>query len=324
MPGIIAPNPPAVIQTTAPSPGNIKLLAQQIQAQSVRVVDSNSQQLFSLTSQAFINVQDQIDQVISYLRQPSPHEEVLQIIDQKGNLIGWIGYQVQNNVSYEGAWFSNLWLGGTSPTDALISFTYDSDIVTFNNVALTVNNSNVIFAYTGSGSSVFEIGGPAGVLTFHPYATGTLPFATLLLNVINGLSITYGGFTSTISAPISSGSNGLGYNVSSTGGVASLFSDVVDDQAGVLFTQGSNATVTLNVISGNAQLEMLSSGGGGSLIFLTLTSGSPELQMVGVGGEVVLTPAQLSISNLPNGNPGAGSKQLYYESADSNRVYYAA
>ena len=51
----------------------------------------------------------------------------------------------------------------------------------------------------------------------------------------------------------------------------------------------------------------------------------------GIGGSsatfspfLVLTPTSFTTQNLPSANPGAGTKQLWYDPADGNRVKYAA
>jgi hypothetical protein len=101
--------------------------------------------------------------------------------DTDGSLIAWIGDRVVNGISYIGAYFRRIWIGGTGPADANIiadatgiSINGASITLTKNGVTTTINNVSGISGETESLNSKDSV-------TPHGSVYGDHPFQPLLL-----------------------------------------------------------------------------------------------------------------------------------------------
>jgi hypothetical protein len=131
-------------------------------------VNSNVNNLRSLktfqtseTANGLDNLQSQVNNVVNALMNPGEVTQI-QVYDQKGTLIGWIGSTVINNVSYEGAWFGDLYIGGASPANAVIVANGGGVTITGAAIQLTSNGletdiNNETLPVWGAGVSIVSI-----------------------------------------------------------------------------------------------------------------------------------------------------------------------
>ncbi len=87
------------------------------------------------------NLQIQIDQIKQALAIPPPPITDFQVVDANGALIGWIGTQDVGNVSFVGAWFKDIYIGGIDAAHAVITAN-DSGVV-INGASITLNLNGV-------------------------------------------------------------------------------------------------------------------------------------------------------------------------------------
>jgi len=94
---------------------------------------------------------------------------------------------------------------------------------------------------------------------------------------------------------------------------------------------GTNpASASVNVSAGFAQVQAgVTVGGSTYYVAGQVSTVASSLSMLGPGGANVLLNINsggttLAMSALPSSNPGAGSKQFWYDPSDGNRVKYAA
>ena len=123
MAGITPIQAPTLVSPNRQSPSSIKQSVAQIQANSQNVQDPNVSQALNLAGSAISSMGSAIDQILAALRAPIPQPNQTYITDPSGNLIGWIGFSSLSGVSYKGAWFQNLYVGGTGPQNAQFSVT---------------------------------------------------------------------------------------------------------------------------------------------------------------------------------------------------------
>jgi len=278
MPGITVPAPVSLVPSTQQSPGSIISKINQLHAAAQSVKDPAAVQTFTHAEEAFNSLQTQTNSIMNALRAPLPQAGQLYITDASGALIGWIGYQAIGGVNYEGAWFANIYLGGTSPANALVIFTSVSDTVTING-GLTVNNGNVLFNYTGPGFQTWVIGGTGAIFNVNPYAThfqsafqyeATSGGLEVLMSADGGLTV---------------GNFGTNYNVNILPTTVTL-SDGSGNQLVVLSTSGDTGTVTVGT-NGSSNSAVLS---------VTPTTSSLQLNNT-LGSQVVLIDAILGYSS---------------------------
>lgn len=105
----------------------------------------------TLVSNVLSSFQDQINQTASVLRNPPPPLTELGITDSNGTLIGWIGARTVGNRNYEGAWFANLWIGGSDPSSAIIS-------IIGSTATITISDNGMIQILDPNNAVVAEIG----------------------------------------------------------------------------------------------------------------------------------------------------------------------
>lgn len=89
---------------------------------------------------AFDNHQRQIDSLKNALTK-NPELEDLIVADTDGSLIGWIGDRVVGGISYIGAYFRRIWIGGTGPADANI--VADATGISINGAGITLTKNGV-------------------------------------------------------------------------------------------------------------------------------------------------------------------------------------
>lgn len=88
------------------------------------------------------NFQRQIDAIKQVLLTPPPPVTQFNVVDAMGALIAWIGSSVITGVTFFGAWFRNLYIGGTSAADAKIIADADGN-VTINGASITLDKNGV-------------------------------------------------------------------------------------------------------------------------------------------------------------------------------------
>lgn len=88
------------------------------------------------------NFQRQIDAIKQVLLAPPPPVTNFNVVDTMGALIAWIGSSIVAGVTYFGAWFRNLYIGGTSAADAKIIADADGN-VTINGATITLTKNGV-------------------------------------------------------------------------------------------------------------------------------------------------------------------------------------
>lgn len=107
------------------------------------------------------SLQSQINSVVGALMNPGAVTQI-QVVDQTGALIGWIGSQIIGGVSYEGGWFLDLYIGGTGPANAVITANGGGVTITNAPIKLTSNGvetdiNNETLPAWGAGVSLVSI-----------------------------------------------------------------------------------------------------------------------------------------------------------------------
>lgn len=101
------------------------------------------------------NFQRQIDAIKQVLLTPPPPVTQFNVIDSLGALIAWIGSSVITGVTFFGAWFRNLYIGGTSAADAKIIADADGNV--------TINGATITLTKNGVKTTIQNTAGPDGV-----------------------------------------------------------------------------------------------------------------------------------------------------------------
>lgn len=117
---IFTTTPVSIIPANQQSAGTAKPVASALSSNRT-VADSVVSALLTQAGTGIGSLQQQIDQIMRALRAPVPQPASVGYTDPKGNLIGWIGYNVVNNVVYEGAWFKEFYAGGDNASNALVT-----------------------------------------------------------------------------------------------------------------------------------------------------------------------------------------------------------
>ena len=110
------------------------------------------------------SIQRQLNAVVNAL-QANTSVQDFTVTDKDGALIGWIGSQVVSGASYVGAWFKQIWIGGTNAANAVIS-TDTSGNVTINGAMITLNSNGVTTTIQNTNSGL-------GVLSLKSLDNGT-------------------------------------------------------------------------------------------------------------------------------------------------------
>jgi hypothetical protein len=119
--GLFTTTPVSILPSDQSNAGAIQSLVAQIQAVSPQISDPSTASLFNIIGEAMTSMQSQSDTINNALREPLPFPETVAVTDPEGNLIAWIGYQVVGQNNYEGIWTKDLYVGGTSPQNALVT-----------------------------------------------------------------------------------------------------------------------------------------------------------------------------------------------------------
>lgn len=188
---------------------------------------------------AINSLQRQLDALTKALQQ----EQVItqfEVTGTSGSLIGWIGSKVVGAVSYIGAWFQQLYIGGTSAANAKIVADASGN-VTINGATITLNSNGTL---TTINNSVNPWSSNAASLTSTHVATGDYsmidPYNLAILDVA--------------SAPLVHLSNVLGVGQVTATGAGSFGSVLVSGAGGnshlftteLQITNGTTRTMTLD------------------------------------------------------------------------------
>ncbi len=134
-------NPVTMIPPDQQSAGSTKGHAADLSSSSRSVKDPLAARLFAQSGSAVGSIQQQIDSIMGVLRSPIPQPDTYAVTDPNGNLIAWIGYNVVDNVVFQGGWFKQFYVGGTDAAHAVISSDAAGNV--------TINGATIILAGTG-------------------------------------------------------------------------------------------------------------------------------------------------------------------------------
>lgn len=275
-------NPPTLINPDTPSAGATRSLVQAVLSKT-RGLDSAS--AFEQNGQALNSLQTQIDIIMRVLRSPLPVPESFGVTDQNGELIAWIGSQVVNGVLYQGAWFKQLYIGGTDASTAKIVADANGNVtITGATITLDTNGVTTTIGNLPAGSA-----GVAGVQV----KNDTSPSQNISVTD-NGFFVRAAAdqtsFVVQLRAPVDDGqlslldlTTGKAVLLNATGGLA--LTDTVGGQARM---------------SSSGQLRMTDASG--TIILLDVPGGTMEIS----NGSAV---AALSVSAV-SGTDGSGNWDL--------------
>lgn len=175
--GLFASNPPSLVPKGQQSAGSINQTASRLNAGSRAVKDTVAQSMFQSTGGALSSLQDQIDNIEKVLRSPIPQPDAYSVADPNGNLIAWIGFNIFNNIVYEGGWFEQLYVGGTDPTTAFL---------VASGTSLTITDALIVLNGAGGATITLDPSVPSFVLddgsafdvTISPLVSGVKVSAT--------------------------------------------------------------------------------------------------------------------------------------------------
>lgn len=321
---LFASNPPSLIPANQQSAGSVNQTASRLNAGSRAVKDAAAQSMFQSTGGALSSLQDQIDNITRVMRSPIPQPDAYSVADPSGNLIAWIGFNIVDNVVYQGGWFANVYIGGTNASNAPF-FANGSQVVIGKNGQVFIEDLGgntvgwfgvesetalVITAATNASPSVITIAG-------HGYVDGdTITIAGAVGNTaINGYrivqNVTLNTFTTTTLAGVAVNGNGV-YTGSGTAtryyaGVLTqtiaigesfanyklrAFADgSLKIQDATISLSGTGGTIVLDPVSGS--ITVTDAGGGDQII---LQSGTITYQVVDVNGAVILDDSSGTLS----------------------------
>jgi hypothetical protein len=299
MPGLFVTQSVSILPPLQQSAGSIKFLAAQVQAATK---GTDQEQLGNLTGQGLANHQSQLDTLYNALRAPLPFPDTIAITDATGNLIAWIGQPPSSNPGLQPAWFQGLDLSGTVTAPI---WRFDST-----GHLNATDASGAIAIVPGSEIQINDNSGNIAVMQ----PTGIfLELASLVVAALASTSylsaLNIGG---TQASPVITISNGGAMDFAFP---SNIFINI--DGTGfikVLDATGNFSQLTpTGVLSQNAAATRS-----------TFINDAGEVGGTSVGGSTfAMTGNSLSISNMPSSNPGAGTKQFWYDPADSDRVKYA-
>lgn len=127
MAGISTSNSVSILPATQQSPGGVKDLSNQINSLAAKL-DGDTAQAIRFIAKQGQSLQDQINALMRYLRQPLPFPEALKLTDASGNLVAEIGYWDSNGKSHFGAWLKQLWVAGSDADTALFHVKDDGSL----------------------------------------------------------------------------------------------------------------------------------------------------------------------------------------------------
>ncbi len=233
----------------------------------------------------FVNLQFQIDQINAALAQQQSIQSFA-VTNAVGQLIAWIGDTLVSGIQYMGAWFKQLYIGGSSAATAKIVADASGN-VSINGATITINSGGTL---TTINNAVNPWSTNAASLTSTHIATGEYsmvdPFNFAILNAANLPLVR-----------LSNGGGGLGY-VFTNGGVAVGSSGQAHLYPTELaITNGTTRTMTLDNST--------------SIFSLNGPLGNTFVADDGVDTSDVVTP-KLNGGTIPTSGPLAanGSQQL--------------
>jgi hypothetical protein len=209
------------------------------------------------------NIQRQINAIVNALQAPVPQLETLQVTAPDGTLLGWIGTFSDNTGSYAGAWFKQLYIGGTSAADAAIVADSSGNVtirdaeivITGGGVQTTINN--ILDPVTGLTESIqsLDITIPTGGYSFlSPYSFQMMAFNATTVSYqpgieINNTNASGGGADIIISDAPSGGTKEIQL---ATGGGGTPFIIVTDGTNTSRLTQ---AELTTGIVNATAAFQ---------------------------------------------------------------------
>ncbi len=164
----------SITKILSKSPGSSAVDAQRVRQLGDKVDIAN----------AINSTQRQIDTLVSALQQ-EPTIQEFEVTDSSGGLIAWIGNAVIGSLSYVGAWFKQLYIGGTSAATA--------KIVADANGNVTINGATIVLNGNGTLTTINNAVNPwstnAASMTSQNIATGNYsmidPFNVGILTAAN-------------------------------------------------------------------------------------------------------------------------------------------
>lgn len=142
-------------------------------------------------AQALNGIQGQIDAIVKVLQQ-NPTLQELVVQDSTGTLIGWVGDRIVNAVTYMGAWFRQLYIGGTSAATAKIVADANGD-VTINGATITLNANGVTTTINNVDTPPFGVLSLKSLDNASGFFSGIQPFG---LQLVDGSGNNVGYFLS--------------------------------------------------------------------------------------------------------------------------------
>jgi hypothetical protein len=335
--------PNSLVPATQQSPGNVQTAANAMRYNSANSADAS---LWYSAGDAVSSIKSQLDQIWNSLKQTIPVPDPIQVFSPNGSMIAEIGdlFDSTANQSYQGIWANNAYFGGSGPSSA--EFIVTPAGITIDNLPITDTGPNgTIFidpsvpdiTITSSSS-----GNPEIILTTAALGSPG-PTQIVLSAATQGIIITNGssdyivaiGNLSNIFPAAGLPSNTIGIwteNVYLGGpGPANPVITCLGSTASIEIVSG---TVTVKIDGSNYVLVTNSVGPEtsqltGSAVSVSGTAQSTTMNsggITGIGGggaAFALTFNEIQCYNLPSASPGAGTKQLWYDPSDADRVKFA-
>lgn len=239
------------------SAGNIRLEAERIRAAGADLDGKD-------VSNALNGIQSQLDSITKALARSGILQELI-VTDTRGSLIGWVGDRIVNAVTYMGAWFKQLYIGGTGADDAKIVADASGNV--------TINGATITLSANGVLTTIENLNGPDGLTESLTSLDITIPHGQLT-------AVTPFAFKSWVWDPI-----GLAYVTTAT-----------------LRTAGGGGRVTLSKVN-TGNLVILATDGTGSP-FVLVTDGvtpvtlSPSLGLQFAGVSAIDATRNGALVNL--------------------------
>ncbi len=301
-----------------------------------------AQRLFAQAGSATETLQQQIDSIMQVLRGDIPQPSSYAVTDPTGKLLAWIGYNVVNNVVYQGGWFKQFYVGGTDAAHAVISSDINGNVtIDGATIKLISGPNSIVLDPTVPDIVITDAAGD--VITLAPTKLTAFAFATKFQTRIQNGIITVEDLTNPSHQPATQvspdqiamvGPTGLGVISAQTvgnDGVIDVFGNsgthhiTLDGGTGNITTADGNivtATGGISATAGNIAAGLLVTAGvsmlsGGPIVattyvsagdYVNATTGFQYNTTPGINTNF-LAPTSLTVNTVANGlrgTPGAG------------------
>lgn len=205
-----------------------------------------------------------------------PTGPVIEVFDAASNLVVWMGV----HSGFTGLWGENVWIGGTGPTDAVISATAGGVFIDGASIILTLNGVETVIS--NPATTVFGTATAASLQSFD-VATGSYAQVDAF-DIGLAVPIVSGGTPNPVIWMSSVAGSGL-LLVTETSTIHGAHGVTIDGGALTVTASATVAAVTNVTTLGTAGVTVHRSGGGGATVTITFSNvDSPGFSVAGVPG----------------------------------------